>query len=109
MATSMVAARWKSGGTAQITYTGDFAMGWMHGQGEITTRSGIPYSGAFENDVPNGQGELRWPDGRVYRGELRVAEPHGHGTMSVPGEEDATGIWFEGDCSPLSREESTRD
>lgn len=78
-------------------YEGEFNRGWMHGEGEATTKSGLWYSGQFLYDRPGGLGTMRWPDGREYKGELLGGLPHGEGTMSYPDGRTLTGEWKDGD------------
>ncbi|XP_043108957.1 radial spoke head 10 homolog B isoform X2 [Puntigrus tetrazona] len=51
-------------------YTGEFAQGMRHGQGQFFYASGAVYCGEWKRDKKHGQGRYTFENGRVYEGEF---------------------------------------
>ncbi|KAI2658560.1 hypothetical protein H4Q32_016654 [Labeo rohita] len=53
-------------------YTGEFAQGMRHGQGQFFYASGAVYCGEWKHDKKHGQGTYTFENGRVYEGEFII-------------------------------------
>ena len=60
-------------------YTGDWALGELHGHGVLCLGDGSSYEGEFEKGEITGKGLRRWADGSTYSGNFFRGELHGEG------------------------------
>ena len=65
------------------TYEGQFADGWMHGEGVFRWADGTVFQGTFVRNTIEGRGRYDWPDGSYYEGEVQGGIRHGEGCMQV--------------------------
>ncbi|ETV77576.1 hypothetical protein H257_08500 [Aphanomyces astaci] len=74
-------------------YTGDWALGKMHGHGIFFLGDGSTYEGTFVHGEMQGMGLRRWPDGTTYSGEFCRGEMHGEGTFIASSGKRYEGSW----------------
>ena len=76
------------------TYSGEFHMGELHGQGIMKYRDGAVYEGTWERNRRSGYGMYK-KDGGVYQGGIHNNMRHGEGTMIYSNGDRYDGDWVD--------------
>ena len=86
-------------GSTGEKYEGNMKNNKRQGEGELTKINGDVYQGEFDRNRPNGSGTEYLANGEVYVGDFLNGFRHGEGSMSYLGQQKYTGAWVDGQKS----------